>query len=265
VSALGRLLPVRRPDLSVDMRLEATGVKVHFEGVRAVDGVDITLERTQILGLIGPNGAGKTTLVNALSGFQRPTAGQVQLGGAEVTGWPPHRLARRGLSRTFQNIRLFPFLSVYENVEAGAVSTGMPRREATRWTNELLERFLLGDKSASDARALPYGDERRLGIARALATRPRFLLLDEPAAGLNEVESEELARSLREIHGTFGCGLLVIEHDMQVIMSLCDRIQVLDYGKTIAIGTPAEIRRDPAVLAAYLGTEGTEESINAPA
>src|SRR5205823_3237555 len=113
-----------------------------------------------------------------------------------------------------------------------------------------LERFVLGDRRAFDARALPYGDERRLGIARALATRPRFLLLDEPAAGLNEVESEELARSLREIHETFGCGLLVIEHDMQVIMSLCDRIQVLDYGKTIALGTPAEIRRDRAVLAA---------------
>ena len=262
---LARVLRVRRPDPSADPRLEATGIKVHFEGVRAVDGVDITLERTEILGLIGPNGAGKTTLVNALSGFQRPTAGKVTIGGADVTSWPPERLARRGLSRTFQNIRLFPFLSVYENVEAGALSTGMRRRAATRWTDELLDRFFLGDKRAYDARALPYGDERRLGIARALATKPRFLLLDEPAAGLNEVESGELARSLREIHGTFGCGLLVIEHDMAVIMSLCDRIQVLDYGKTIAIGTPVEIRKDPAVLAAYLGTEGTEESIHAPA
>jgi len=262
---LARVLPVRRPDLSADTGLEASGVKVHFEGVRAVDGVDLRLERTEILGLIGPNGAGKTTLVNALSGFQRPTAGRVTVGGADVTGWPPHRLARRGLSRTFQNIRLFPFLTVYENVEAGALSTGMRRREAVSLTNELLERFLLDDKRDYDARALPYGDEQRLGIARVLATRPRFLLLDEPAAGLNEVESEELARTLREIHETFRCGLMVIEHDMQVIMSLCDRIQVLDYGKTIAVGTPAEVRSNPVVLAAYLGTEGTEEPSHAQA
>jgi branched-chain amino acid transport system ATP-binding protein len=262
---LARVLPVRRPHLSADSGLEASGVKVHFEGVRAVDGVDLRLERTEILGLIGPNGAGKTTLVNALSGFQRPTAGTVTVGGADVTGWPAHRLARRGLSRTFQNIRLFPFLTVYENVEAGALSTGIRRREAIRLTNELLERFLLDDKREYDASALSYGDEGRLGIARVLATRPRFLLLDEPAAGLNEVESEELARTLREIHETFQCGLMVIEHDMQVIMSLCDRIQVLDYGKTIAVGTPAEIRRDPVVLAAYLGTEGAEEPIDAQA
>jgi len=264
VNVLARMLPVRRPDLSVDERLQATDVKVHFEGVRAVDGVDLTLERGEILGLIGPNGAGKTTLVNALSGFQPTTAGRVAIGGADVTGWPPHRLARRGLSRTFQNIRLFPFLSVRENVEASAAATGMRRREASRWTRELLERFLLGGKGEMDARSLPYGDERRLGIARALATRPRFLLLDEPAAGLNEAESVELGRSLREIHESFGCGLLVIEHDMHVIMTLCDRVQVLDYGKTIAVGTPAEIRRDPAVLTAYLGTESVEGAGDAP-
>jgi branched-chain amino acid transport system ATP-binding protein len=264
MKAFARALPVRRPDVSADGRVQATEIKVHFEGVRAVDGVDLTLARTEILGLIGPNGAGKTTLVNALSGFQQTTAGRVAIGGVDVTGWPPHRLARRGLSRTFQNIRLFPFLSVRENVEASAVATGMRRREASRWTAELLGRFSLADKAEMDARALPYGDERRLGIARALATRPRFLLLDEPAAGLNEAESVELGRSLREIHESFGCGLLVIEHDMHVIMTLCDRVHVLDYGKTIAIGTPAEIRRDPAVLAAYLGTESVEGTVDAP-
>jgi branched-chain amino acid transport system ATP-binding protein len=245
-----------RPD-GTDEKLEAFDMKVHFKGVRAVDGVDVVLERNEILGLIGPNGAGKTTLVNALSGFQRPTAGRVLIGGLDVSQWAPHRRARVGLTRTFQNVRVFPFLSAYENVEAAAVSVGMRRREAARWTMEVLERMSLAPKRHVEAGALPHGEERRLGIARALATRPRFLLLDEPAAGLNESESDELARALREIHGSFTCGLLVIEHDMRVIMSLCDRIQVLDYGKTISIGTPAEVRRDPAVLTAYLGTEET--------
>jgi branched-chain amino acid transport system ATP-binding protein len=244
-------------------RLEATAIKVHFEAVRAVDGVDLRLERGEILGLIGPNGAGKTTLVNALSGFQKPTTGRIRLGEADVTGWPPHRLARRGLSRTFQNVRLFPFLSAFENVEAGAVSIGLSRGEATRWANEVLDRMHLTSKKYVQAGALPAGDERRLGIARALATRPRFLLLDEPAAGLNEAESDELVTALRGIHESFTCGLLVIEHDMRVIMRLCDRIQVLDYGKTIAVGGPAEIRADPKVLAAYLGSEEAMRNVEA--
>src|SRR2546428_837192 len=166
--------------------LEARGLKVHFGGVRAVDGVDLVLRKGEILGLIGPNGAGKTTLVNALSGFEKPTAGRVFLNGVDVTGWHPARLARKGLTRTFQSVRLFPGLTVLENVELGGVGVGMRRPAARRWARELLERLGLADKSATWATGLPHGLERRLGIVRALAAKPTFLLLDEPAAGLNE-------------------------------------------------------------------------------
>jgi len=238
--------------------LEARGLKVHFGGVRAVDGVDLVLRKGEILGLIGPNGAGKTTLVNALSGFQRPTAGSVVLDGHDVTGWSPHRLARRGLTRTFQSVRLFPDLTVLENVELGAVGGGMWRPAARRWARELLERLRLGDKAHLYGTGLPHGLERRLGIVRALAAKPSFLLLDEPAAGLNEQESDELVASLTLIRDDFSCALMVIEHDMRVIMRLCERIQVLDYGKTISIGTPAEVRSDPAVLTAYLGRRAVD-------
>jgi branched-chain amino acid transport system ATP-binding protein len=233
--------------------LEARGLKVHFGGVHAVDGVDLALPKGEILGLIGPNGAGKTTLVNALSGFQKPNGGTVSLGGTDVTGWRPHRLARRGLARTFQSVRLFPDLTVLENVELGGVAVGMRRPAARRWALDLLDRLKLDDKAHLYATGLPHGLERRLGIVRALAAKPAFLLLDEPAAGLNEQESDELVASLTLIRDDFSCALMVIEHDMRVIMRLCERIQVLDYGKTISIGTPAEVRNDPAVLTAYLG------------
>jgi branched-chain amino acid transport system ATP-binding protein len=238
--------------------LEAHQLKVHFGGVRAVDGVDLSLRKGEILGLIGPNGAGKTTLVNALSGFQRPTAGVVVLDGNVVTGWSPHRLARRGLARTFQSVRLFPDLTVLENVELGGVAVGMWRPAARRWARDLLERLQLEDKAHLYGKGLPHGLERRLGIVRALAAKPSFLLLDEPAAGLNEQESDELVASLTLIRDDFSCALMVIEHDMRVIMRLCERIQVLDYGKTISIGTPAEVRSDPAVLTAYLGRRAVD-------
>jgi ABC-type branched-subunit amino acid transport system ATPase component len=238
--------------------LEARGLKVRFGGVRAVDGVDFRLRKGEILGLIGPNGAGKTTLVNALSGFQKPSEGRVFLDGVDVTGWNPAKLAKRGLTRTFQSVRLFPALTVLENVELGAVGVGMRRREARKNAAELLERLNLGDKANLYGAGLPHGIERRLGIVRALAARPAFLLLDEPAAGLNERESDELVESLALIRDDFSCALVVIEHDMRVIMRLCERIQVLDYGKTISIGTPAEVRRDPAVLAAYLGKKAAD-------
>ncbi len=235
-------------------RLECRGLKVHFQGVKAVDGVDLALRRGEILGLIGPNGAGKTTLVNALTGFQRPTAGSVYLEGVEVTGWPPDRLARAGLARTFQAVRLFAGLTVLENVELGAVGVGMGRREGQRWAWELLGRLDLTEIADVPAAGVPHGMERRLAIVRALATRPSFLLLDEPAAGLNEAESDALVDALAAIKDDFACALMVIEHDMRVIMRLCERIQVLDYGKTISIGTSAEVQSDPAVLTAYLGT-----------
>jgi len=238
--------------------LEAHGLKVHFGGVRAVDGVDLVLRKGEILGLIGPNGAGKTTLVNALSGFQKPTAGTVALRGDDVTGWPPPRLARHGLTRTFQSVRLFPDLTVLENVEVAGVGVGMRRAAARRWAHELLARLGLDHLAERWADGLPHGLERRLGIVRALAAKPRFLLLDEPAAGLNEQESDELVASLTLIRDDFSCALVVIEHDMRLIMRLCERIQVLDYGKTISIGTPAEVRRDPAVLTAYLGRRAVD-------
>ena len=223
--------------------LEARDIRVHIRGVRAVDGVDLTLHQGEILGLIGPNGAGKTTLLNVLSGFQRPTTGAVELNGEDITAWAPSEIARAGLVRTFQDVRLFPMLTIFENVEAAAVSTGTSRRQARASTWELLSHLGLEPRAALVAGGLPHGEERRLAIARALALRPSFLLLDEPAAGLNEGESDE-----------FNLGLLVIEHDVRLIMQLSERIQVLDHGKTIAIGTPAEVRRDPAVLTAYLGT-----------
>jgi branched-chain amino acid transport system ATP-binding protein len=237
--------------------LEVHDVRVHFAGVKAVDGVTLTLEPGQIVGLIGPNGAGKTTLVNVLSGFQRPTAGRVVLAGKELTGLRPDRFARRGVARTFQAVRVFPDLSVFENVEAGAVGCRIGRSEARALAQELIERLGLRPWAAMSAGALPHGAERRLGIARALASRPRFLLLDEPAAGLNEAESDELIETLLSIPRDFGCGVLLIEHEMRIIMTVSARVHVLDYGKTLCEGTPAEVRADPRVLEAYLGTGAT--------
>ena len=224
-----------------------------------MDGVDLTLRRGELLGLIGPNGAGKTTLVNALTGYQPPTAGQVFLGELDVTGWVPERLGPMGLARTFQAVRLFDDLTALENVELGALGVGMPRREARRQAWELLDRMQIADKAHQTAASLPYGDERKLGFLRALSTKPTFLLLDEPAAGLNEVESDELMLAIRNIRDDFGCGILVIEHDMRLIFRLCERIHVLDYGKTISEGTPAEIQADAEVIAAYLGKKGERE------
>jgi branched-chain amino acid transport system ATP-binding protein len=234
--------------------LTAREVTVEFDGLTALADVDLSLERGEILGLIGPNGAGKTTMVNVLSGFQRPTAGQVVIEGEPMTGARPDRVARKGVARTFQSVRVFPALTVRENVEAAAVASGSNRRNARTVCDSLLDRMGLWSQATKSADALPHGDERRLGIARALATRPRFLLLDEPAAGLNEAESDELVTRIRAIRDDFECGVLLIEHDVRLMMDVSERIQVLDYGKTISVGTPQEVRHDPRVIAAYLGS-----------
>lgn len=234
--------------------LSTAGVKVHFDGVKAIDGVDFTVVSGEILGLIGPNGAGKTTLVNVICGVQEPDEGTVRLGDEDITGWSPARRARAGLGRTFQGARLFARLSVFENVEAGSVGSGLGRRAARARARELLEAFGLTGVAEVEARALPHGTARRLGVARALAGHPRFLLLDEPAAGLDEEESLELVELLRRVHREYSLGLVVIEHDVPLIMSLCERIHVLDHGETLAVGTPEQIGRHTGVIEAYLGT-----------
>ena len=216
--------------------LEARDIRVHIRGVKAVDGVDLRLRSGEILGLIGPNGAGKTTLVNVLSGFQRATSGHVLLGGEDITTWEPSEIARAGLVRTFQDARLFAGLTVFENVEAAAVASGLGRSAARAATDQILALLQLEPRARLLAGGLPHGEQRRLAIARALAARPSHLLLDEPAAGLDESESDELVVVLAALRDAFGVGLLVIEHDMRLIMGLCEQIQVLDHGKTIALG-----------------------------
>ena len=239
-------------------RLVAEGIRVHFEGVRAVDGVDLVLEQGQIMGLIGPNGAGKTTFMNAVSSFVPLTAGSVALDGVDVTGWPPHRLVGSGLVRTFQDVATFPGLTVFENVELGALGAGLTRRQAKARAWELLDSLGLRPRANLPASALPHGDERRVGIARAAAVRPKFLLLDEPAAGLDDAESLSLTETIARLREELGCGVLLVEHDMRIIFRVCERIQVLDYGKSIALGAPEEVRTNKRVVAAYLGAKGAE-------
>jgi ABC-type branched-subunit amino acid transport system ATPase component len=234
--------------------VEALDIRVDFQGVTALGGVDLAVRHGEILGLIGPNGAGKTTLVNVLSGFEQPTSGTVLLNGRDITTWDPAAIARAGLVRTFQGARSFAGLTVFENVEVAAVSGGASRRDARALAWELLAELQLERRAELQAGALSHGEERRLAIGRALALRPWCVLLDEPAAGLDEQESDELVGALTRIRDAFELCLLVIEHDMRLIMQLSDRIQVLDNGATIALGEPAEIRGDPAVLSAYLGT-----------
>ena len=238
--------------------LVAEEIRVHFEGVKAVDGVDLTLEQGQIMGLIGPNGAGKTTFMNAVSHFVPRTSGKVILGGRDVTSWPPHRLAKAGLVRTFQDVATFPELTVFENVELGALGSGLSRRKARARAWTLLESLGLGRLANLPASALPHGEERRVGIARAVAVGPKFLLLDEPAAGLDDRESMQLAETIAGLRDDFGCGVLLVEHDMRIIFRVCERIQVLDFGKPLALGEPGEIRTNPAVITAYLGVKGAK-------
>jgi len=234
--------------------LDAAGISLAFSGLRVLEGVDLALAPGEALGLIGPNGAGKTTLVNVLSGFQKPDSGVVTLDGVDVTGRSPSRLAHAGLGRTFQAALPFPDLTALESVAVGAMGMGVGTRRAVRAAAEVLGRLDLLEQAELPAGSLPPGGQRLLGIARALAIQPRYLLLDEPAAGLNEGESEELVAILRNVLADFGCGILLIEHDMGTVMDLCPRIQVLDDGATLRIGTPEEIQADPAVVESYLGS-----------
>ena len=213
----------------------------------------LELHRNEVVGLIGPNGAGKTTLVNVLTGFDFPSSGTVELEGHDVTAWSPHRRGRVGLARTFQHSRSFGGLSVRENVEAAALGSGAWPREARRRANSLLELLGLRDRENQPAGSLAHGEERKLGVARALAIRPRFLLLDEPAAGLPEAEVPEFTKVVRSVRDEHEAGVLLIDHNMALVMDVCDRIQVLDQGRTLAEGTPAEIRGNLDVAAAYLG------------
>ncbi len=217
------------------------------------------MRRGEVVGLIGPNGAGKSTLVNVLSGFDRPDGGTVELGGRDVTRWSPHRRGRQGLARTFQHSHGFRSLSVRENVEVSALGVGAGPREATRRADALLDRLALSRYASAPASALAHGDERRLGVARALATEPRFVLMDEPAAGLPEAEVPEFASLVRSVCADHGAGVLLIDHNMSLIMEVCDRIHVLDQGRTLAEGAPAEIRGNLDVAAAYLGETAVSE------
>ncbi|MCC5970136.1 MAG: ABC transporter ATP-binding protein [Pararhodobacter sp.] len=235
------------------MELEASGVTVRFGGIRAVEDVSLRLAEGEIVGLIGPNGAGKTTLVNVLSGFQRPRTGQIRVGGENARGWSAHAFARRGVVRTFQAVRLFSGLTVAENVETALLSTGVGRAAARTRARDILGYLHLAERADMGASALSYGDERRVGIARALAMEPKFLLLDEPAAGLNIGEAEELGKTIAGIRDDFGCGTLVIEHNMALVTNLCERLHVLATGRTLAEGTPAEVMSNPAFKDAYLG------------
>ena len=238
---------------SAAAELSVRALSVHFEGLSALENVDLSVRRGEILGLIGPNGAGKTTLVNVLTGFQAPSLGTVRFGGQDMTHWPPHRIRRAGVSRTFQSGRLFRDLPVSENVEASAVNLGLGRRRARAHARDILDWIGLGDKADAFAGSLAYTDERRVGIARALAMNPAFVLLDEPAAGMSDLECDSLTETIAQIPERFGAGVLLIEHNMRMVMGICAAVHVLDGGRTVAQGTPGEVQSDPAVIAAYLG------------
>jgi branched-chain amino acid transport system ATP-binding protein len=239
--------------------LRASAVSRSFAGVQALRAVSLELRPGEVLGLIGPNGAGKSTLVNLLSGFDRPTDGEVLLDGRDVTRWRASRRGRHGLARTFQHSHAFRALSVRENVEVSALGDGASPKEAARRAGRLLDLLGLAPYADASASALAHGDERRLGVARALATEPRYVLLDEPAAGLPEAEVPGFAAVVRSVRDDHGAGVLLIDHNMSLIMDVCDRIQVLDQGETLAEGTPDEIRANLDVAAAYLGDSAVVE------